>query len=106
MSDDKKELPPDIRAVLVRAFVQAIVKELRGEISAPPQRLMTLKQAATYLGLSYWTLRDYALAGRIQPVKLPPLTAREGEKQKADLRRILFDKKDLDAFVDSLKETK
>jgi hypothetical protein len=67
-------------------------------------RLLNLRQAAELLGLSYWTLRDYVLAGLIRSVSLPPLRAREGERQRTNLRRTLIDRNDLDAFVESLKK--
>ena len=64
-------------------------------------RLLNLKQAAVYLGLSYWTLRDYVLAGYIQTVDLPPLRPRDGDRPKRSLRRSLVDVRALDAFIDS-----
>jgi predicted site-specific integrase-resolvase len=66
-------------------------------------RLFDLRQAAVYLGCSYWTVRDYVLAGLIPVVDLPPLRAREGERARKSLRRVLVDRADLDAFVESRK---
>jgi hypothetical protein len=66
-------------------------------------RLLSIRQSAEYLGLSYWTTRDYVLAGLLPIVSLPPLRPREGEQQKTSLRRVLIDRKDLDAFVESMK---
>lgn len=67
-------------------------------------RLLNLHQAAQYLGLSYWTCRDYVLADLIPAVHLPPLRPREGATQRrSDLRRILLDRCDLDAFIESRK---
>ncbi len=66
-------------------------------------RLYNLRQAAAYLGLSFWSVRDYVLAGLIPTVNLPPLRAREGERQRTNLRRVLVDRVDLDAFVESRK---
>jgi hypothetical protein len=34
-------------------------------------RLMGLKQAAEYVGVSYWLLRDYVIDGTLKPVRLP-----------------------------------
>ena len=66
-------------------------------------RLLDLRQAAKYLSLSYWTLRDYVLAGRIRTVQLPALMPRDGARPGQSLRRILIDRADLDRFVDELK---
>jgi hypothetical protein len=66
-------------------------------------RLFDLRQAAVYLGCSYWTVRDYVLAGLIPVVDLPPLRPREGERARKSLRRVLVDRADLDAFVESRK---
>ena len=66
-------------------------------------RALNLRQAAVYLGLSSWTLRDYVLAGLIPVVEFPPLRPREGERQRSTLRRVLVDREDLDRFLESRK---
>jgi hypothetical protein len=66
-------------------------------------RLLSLKQAAEYLGCSYWTARDYVLAGLVPVVNLPPLRPREGDRAKTSLRRVLVDREDLDRFIEALK---
>jgi hypothetical protein len=66
-------------------------------------RLMNLHQAAAYLGLSFWTVRDYALQGLIPVVTLPALAPREGERPRETLRRVLVDRNDLDTFVERCK---
>jgi excisionase family DNA binding protein len=58
--------------------------------------LLSLRAAASYLGLSYWTLRDLVAAGTIRPVRLPVADGR-------DLRRILLDRRDLDALIEQSK---
>lgn len=58
-----------------------------------------MQQAAEYLGVSYWSVRDYVLAGHLPTVNLPPLRQREGDRPKATLRRVLLDREDLDAFI-------
>src|SRR5262245_9432832 len=68
-------------------------------------RLLNLKQAAQYLGLSFWTIRDYVLAGYIPSVQLPPLRPREGDRPRAALRRVMVDVRDLDTFVDRRKSS-
>ena len=58
-------------------------------ISNPPSpQLLTLKQAAEYLGLTVWALRERVWAGTIPFVKFP-----EG-------RKIYIRTKDLDEFIE------
>lgn len=66
-------------------------------------RLLNMRQAAAYLGCSFWTTRDYVLQGLIPVVDMPPLRAREGDRQRKALRRVLIDRADLDAFIESRK---
>lgn len=66
-------------------------------------RLLNVRQAAAYLGCSFWTARDYVLQGLIPVVDLPPLRAREGDRQRKTLRRVLIDRADLDDFIESRK---
>jgi hypothetical protein len=66
-------------------------------------RLLNVRDAARYLSVSPWTIRDWVAAGILEPVHLPALRAREGDRPKARLRRLLFDRAALDAFVDRLK---
>ena len=66
-------------------------------------RLLNMRQAAAYLGCSFWTARDYILQGLIPAVDMPPLRAREGDRQRKTLRRVLVDRTDLDAFIESRK---
>ena len=66
-------------------------------------RLLNMRQAADYLGCSFWTARDYILQGLIPIVDMPPLRAREGDRQRKTLRRVLVDRADLDAFIESRK---
>lgn len=66
-------------------------------------RLLNMRQAAEYLGCSFWTVRDYILQGLIPVVELPPLRPREGERPRKTLRRVLVDRADLDAFIEARK---
>ena len=84
-------------------------------------RLLTLKQAAEYIGCSYWTARDLALNGTIPVVRVPsgriPTGRARGGKPPArvlvpstdsrvrSLRRVLVDRLDLDALIDRWKAT-
>jgi hypothetical protein len=75
-------------------------------VAALVPRLLDVVAAAAYLGVSVWTLRDWHAAGLIEAVDLPPLRPREGERPKRRLRRLLFDLRDLDSFVDDLQEAR
>jgi hypothetical protein len=66
---------------------------------------VSLRVGADYVGVSYWTLRDWVLAGLVPTVKLPALRARQGARPKASLRRVLIDVRDLDNFIDARKST-
>jgi len=66
-------------------------------------RLLNVRQAAEYLGCSFWTARDYIRQGLIPVVDMPPLRAREGDRQRKTLRRVLVDRADLDACIESHK---
>jgi hypothetical protein len=73
------------------------------EAASIARRLLDIKGAAEYLGVSHWTVRDYIASGKIRTVPMPALTPRDGDRPRASMRRVLVDRVDLDAFVDSLK---
>ena len=52
-------------------------------------RLLSQQEAATYLGISYWTLRDLVFRRTLPHVKIG--------------RRILVDRVDLDAYLQRAK---
>ena len=57
----------------------------------PSRRLLTLAQAAAYLGLSPWTIRELVWKGRLPLVRLT--------------RKLLFDLRDLDRLVEQAKDS-
>ena len=61
-----------------------------------PPRLLSLEDAATYLGVSPWTVRDLEHAGTLTRVRIP--LPRQGE-----LRKLLFDRADLDRLIEAWK---
>ena len=63
-------------------------------------RLLDVNAAAAYLGGSTSVVRGYVASGQLTPVRLPS-TRRPGELS----RRLLFDVRDLDAFIDRQKRT-
>src|SRR5262245_18062323 len=66
-------------------------------------RALNLHQAALYLGISYWSVRDYVLAGLLPVIEMPALRPRERERPRANLRRVLVDRSDLVRFIESRK---
>jgi excisionase family DNA binding protein len=52
-------------------------------------RLLSQREAATYLGISYWTLRDLVFRRELPFVKIG--------------RRVLVDRLDLEAYLDRSK---
>jgi len=52
-------------------------------------RLLSQQEAAAYLGISYWTLRDLTFRGDLPSVRIG--------------RRTLVDRQDLDAFLERVK---
>lgn len=76
---------------------------------APQPRLMNLHDAAAYLGVSYWTMRDYVIDGIIARITLP--CARRRKKGGAivrragdiEARRIYVDRTDLDSLIERCK---
>jgi hypothetical protein len=72
-----------------RASEMPLVQQIR--------RLVDLEAAADYLGVSTWTIRDLEAAGVLPRVHVP---TRDGRQ----LRRLLFDVKDIDRLVESWKD--
>jgi Helix-turn-helix domain len=62
-------------------------------------RLLDLRAAATYLGISEWTVRDLESSGILARVRIP--LPNHGE-----LRKLLFDKADLDRLIEAWKESR
>ena len=61
-------------------------------------RLLDLHVSAGYLGLSEWTVRTLEQQGILKRVRIPLPNAGE-------LRKLLFDRADLDRLIDGWKET-
>jgi hypothetical protein len=90
-----------------RAFdgQSAAPSRLKATVAAWP-RLLSIEQAAQYLGVSYWTVREFINDGSIKAVPLPrPDTLRQRERRSLGdtVRRLLIDRLDLDALVDTWK---
>ncbi len=72
---------------------RTVVYEAVGAISP---RLLDLRAAAAYLGVSPWTIRDLEANGTLRRVNVP-------SGQGRDLRKLLFDRQDLDHLVEAWK---
>ena len=66
-------------------------------LAAIAPRLMSLEQAALYLGVSPWTVRDLEAAGILPRVRIPL-------PNNGELRKLLFDREDLDRVIEGWKE--
>lgn len=65
--------------------------------SALAPRLLDLPSTAAYLGLSGWSVRDLEAAGTLRRVRVPLPNGGE-------LRKLLFDREDLDRLIAAWKE--
>ncbi len=60
-------------------------------------RLLNLHSTAAYLAVSEWTVRDLEAGGLLQRIRIP--LPNQGE-----LRKLVFDRMDLDRLIESWKE--
>jgi hypothetical protein len=67
------------------------------QASALAPRVLDVDGAAHYLGVSSWSIRDLYASGRLARVRLPL----EGDRE---LRRLLFDRRDLDQLIEASKD--
>ncbi len=63
-----------------------------------PPRLLSLEDAARYLGVSPWTVRELEWSGVLPRVRIPLGNGKE-------LRKLLFDRADLDRLIDRWKDS-
>jgi hypothetical protein len=65
------------------------------------RRLLDVRGAAAYIGVSVWTLRDFVARGILRAVRLPASGSRQGAPPRTKpLRRILIDRAELDRLVE------
>ncbi len=62
-------------------------------------RLLSLEATAAYLGISPWTVRDLEAAGVLPRVRIPL-------PNNGELRKLLFDREDLDRLIEAWKENR
>ena len=63
-----------------------------------PARLLDLHATALYLTVSDWTVRDLEAAGTLSRVRIPL-------PNNGELRKLLFDRADLDHLIETWKDT-
>jgi hypothetical protein len=78
------------------AGLEAAVEHSRS-VDIPTSRLLDLRQAAGYLGVSVWTVRDLEAAGVLPRVLIPLGNG------YSTLRKLLFDRADLDRLIEAWK---
>ncbi len=66
-------------------------------VTAIEPRLLDLEATAVYLGVSPWTVRDLEAAGVLPRVRIPL-------PNNGELRKLLFDREDLDRLIGVWKE--
>ena len=100
----RREAPPAIRCTAPGGLDPKIGRPDSRQDSrrgtASTARLLNLHEAASYLGLSWWTTRELVMSGTIPAVRLPAPRATDSRM----LRRILIDVADLDALIAKWKE--
>jgi hypothetical protein len=80
------------------------LRRLGGLGTAALPRLLPVPSAAWYLGISVFSLRDVVKSGALRPVPLPLPPDRRGRRQDGQLRKLLFDVRDLDQLIEVWKE--
>ncbi len=60
-------------------------------------RLLDLNATAAYLGVSPWTVRDLEVAGTLKRVRIP-------QADQKDIRKLLFDRLELDRLIEAWKD--
>lgn len=66
-------------------------------VTAIAPRLLDLGDTGRYLGVSPWTVRDLEAAGTLKRVRVPL-------PNNGELRKLLFDREDLDRVIEGWKE--
>jgi hypothetical protein len=87
----KQKSPPDLYRAI--ASLTAEVKALRAELRVLARRMLTIPEAAHFLGISEKTLRNRTGKKAANPFEVRP---------KRVAGRVLFDLRDLEDFVDGL----
>ncbi len=94
-----------------RALRRALARQAAAPTVQVAPRLLDLEATAAYLGVSTWTVRDLEHGGFLPRVRIPkspeaqqrPRAGRKGGGS-GELRKLLFDRVDLDQCVERWKE--
>jgi excisionase family DNA binding protein len=70
---------------------RGLTKRAQHDESRVPSRLLSLRQAADYLGVSYWTVRNWVESGKLSAIRLGPKLIRI---ERSDLDRFIGERKD------------
>src|SRR5260370_41724316 len=76
-----------------------LMRVSEGPVPGLCPRLLDLGTTAAYLGVSGWTVRDLEAAGELHRGRVPVGPGRE-------LRKLLFDRQDLDRLVEVWKDSR
>ncbi len=90
----------DERGALVTVAVvpiDQIAPQTKVPIVQVPPRVLSLRDAARYLGMSQWTIRDMEHSGLLPRIRVPL-------PNNGELRKLLFAREDLDRAVEAWKE--
>jgi hypothetical protein len=71
-------------------------------MSSPSPRLLSVKAAAAYMGISSWVMWGWIKAG-VLPSVVPPSVPSKKRTTPGDLRRLLIDRLDLDELISRWK---
>lgn len=83
---------PERRSASAAAFVPGNVP-----VAALVPRLLDLPATSPYLGVSAWTVRDLEAAGVLPRIRVPL-------PHGGELRKLLFDRQDLDRLISAWKD--
>jgi hypothetical protein len=94
---NKPRRPRKVESGHITGTVEAEAGRRESAQGAIIPRLFNLDTAAAYLSMSPWTIRDLEAAGVLPRVRVPL-------PQGGELRKLLFDKADLDRLIGAWKE--
>lgn len=86
-SSSPKKQATDLQVILSE------LRQLRAEVRTPLKRLLTVEEAATYLGISPKTIRNQIGPKAVKPFPVRPVKL---------AGRVVFRREDLDRYVDNL----
>ncbi len=86
-------------ALVIQAVapIDQIAPQTKVPIVQVPPRVLSLRDAARYLGMSQWTIRDMEHSSLLPRIRVPL-------PNNGELRKLLFAREDLDRAVEAWKE--